>query len=313
MNYSVDCALEVGSYVQVHEEPDPSNTIDVNRTTGALERTSNLQGGYYFLSLDTGKVLNRRKWTLLPMTNDVINRVNALADKEDHDFIFWNRNGTPDDDSVLTGVDNGDNDSDSDYSDEESQEHEDNGILIQENNKNNEDSVNSDDADSEYESDDEIEVINNNNIANNEVVSINNDDDTVAELQNDLNDAIDEFEHLYDDNNENDSESEYETENEDNNSVHEHQNQDNNNNNVEVKTRSGRTIKKVGYLDYEPGFGSKKYASSNANIGIEHSDEELMGMIFSQMFLQYNLHEGLKKFGNVGRDAAIGELKQMHL
>ena len=38
-----------------------------------------------------------------------------------------------------------------------------------------------------------------------------------------------------------------------------------------------------------------------------------MGMTFSQMFLQHNLHEGLKKCGNVGHDTAIGELKQMHL
>ena len=37
-----------------------------------------------------------------------------------------------------------------------------------------------------------------------------------------------------------------------------------------------------------------------------------MGMIFSQMFLQHNLHEGLKKFGNVGHDAALGEIKPIH-
>ena len=78
-----------------------------------------------------------------------------------------------------------------------------------------------------------------------------------------------------------------------------------------MKTRSGRTVKK-GYLEYTPDFTNKKYESSNTNMGID-SDDELRGMVFSQMFLQHNLYEGLKKYGNVGRDAALGELNQMHL
>ena len=289
LDYNRDCKLEIGTYVQVHEEPAPTNTIDEFRTTGAiaLERTSNLQGGYYFLSLNTGRVLNRRKWTVLPMSNDVITRVNELADKEDHDFIFWDRHGNPNDDSSLTGVDDDDDDNDSDYNDENSQEELDNALLVEDNNNN--------EADGD-------EINNNNDLesveSNNEDEADKNDVDIVDELQQDFDDAVDEFEHLY----------EADEEDNDNNTVDEHQNQQ-----QQQKTRSGRTIKKKGYLDYEPDFSNRKYESSNANIGIEHSDDKLLGMVFSQMFLQHNLHEGLKKYGNIGHDAALGELTQLHL
>lgn len=47
-----------GEYVQTHKEHD--NTM-ASRTVGAIAMcpTGNLQGGFYFLSLDTGKIVNR--------------------------------------------------------------------------------------------------------------------------------------------------------------------------------------------------------------------------------------------------------------
>ena len=77
-DYNLHCQLQFGEYAQVHESHD--NTM-MTRTTGAiaLRPTGNVQGGYYFLSLSSGKRLNRYAWTALPMPGEVINRVHVLA------------------------------------------------------------------------------------------------------------------------------------------------------------------------------------------------------------------------------------------
>ena len=50
--------FEFGKYVQTHE---PHNNSMTPRTTGALalRTTGNAQGSYYFLSLITGRLINR--------------------------------------------------------------------------------------------------------------------------------------------------------------------------------------------------------------------------------------------------------------
>lgn len=45
----------------------------------AMHPTGNIQGGYYFISLDAGHQINRRDWTPLPMPNEVIQQVHCLA------------------------------------------------------------------------------------------------------------------------------------------------------------------------------------------------------------------------------------------
>ena len=66
MNYNRHCRLEFGEYVQTHEEHD--NSLNPH-TIGALalRPTGNVQGGYFFFSLTTGKVINRMHWTTIPM------------------------------------------------------------------------------------------------------------------------------------------------------------------------------------------------------------------------------------------------------
>ena len=49
-------------------------------TTGAIAlRPTYVQGGYFFYSLYTGRVLNRNHWTKLPVPTDVIERVHVLV------------------------------------------------------------------------------------------------------------------------------------------------------------------------------------------------------------------------------------------
>ncbi len=80
--------LEFGSYVQVFEDNDPSNTLRA-RSIGAiaLTPTGNAQGDYYFMSLASGDRISRHSWTPLPMTDTAIARVHALASHEKQPLI----------------------------------------------------------------------------------------------------------------------------------------------------------------------------------------------------------------------------------
>ena len=94
--------LEFGSYVQVFNDNEPTNTM-APRTTGAIALTSvaNSKGDYTFMNLDTGQKLVRHQWTVLPMPSSVINQVTQLAKKEgqpllkDKCLLFERRPGIP--------------------------------------------------------------------------------------------------------------------------------------------------------------------------------------------------------------------------
>ena len=107
-SYTTHCKLEFGDYVQTHEEHDNSMAT---RTIGAiaLRPTGNTQGGYFFFSLSTGRVLNRGRWTSLPMPNEVIDRVHVMARQEhgSNGLIFEDRDHIP----ILNPDDDGDDDS----------------------------------------------------------------------------------------------------------------------------------------------------------------------------------------------------------
>ena len=81
------------------------------RTIGAiaLRPTGNTQGRYFFFSLTTGRVLNRGRWTSLPMPNKVIDRVHRMARQEhgNNGLLFEDRNHHP----LVDPDDDGDDDS----------------------------------------------------------------------------------------------------------------------------------------------------------------------------------------------------------
>ena len=80
--------LEFGSYVQVFEDNDPTNTLRA-RSLGAiaLTPTGNAQGDYNFMSLATGQKISRHNWTALPMTDTAIARVEAIAFQENQPLL----------------------------------------------------------------------------------------------------------------------------------------------------------------------------------------------------------------------------------
>ena len=78
------CRVKFGSYCQALDEPSPLNSVVKPRTldTLALRPTGNRQGGFYFLHLTTWSIIERRKWTVIPMPEHIISLVNQRAIKE---------------------------------------------------------------------------------------------------------------------------------------------------------------------------------------------------------------------------------------
>lgn len=94
IDYHKHCHLENGGYVQTHKEHDNSMRP---RTTGAiaLRPMNNAQGGWHFMSLATGRKLQRYTWTELPMPKETMDRVHTLA-RRYHTFrspSFYSRDG----------------------------------------------------------------------------------------------------------------------------------------------------------------------------------------------------------------------------
>jgi hypothetical protein len=74
----------------VHEEDTPRNSQSP-RTKGAISLgpSGNLQGGYKFMALNTGKKITRQSWDVIPMPDTVVARVNALGTDQPEQLIFY--------------------------------------------------------------------------------------------------------------------------------------------------------------------------------------------------------------------------------
>ena len=95
VSFKAHCRAPFGAYVHAHEENNPSNKIDTARTSGciSLGPCGNLQGGYKFFSLVSGRMIIRCSFTEIPMPAEVIDRINMFTTKEKqgHELIFHNR------------------------------------------------------------------------------------------------------------------------------------------------------------------------------------------------------------------------------
>jgi hypothetical protein len=94
LEYKKHLCLQIGQYCQVHEEETPRNS-QVARTKGAISLgpSGNLQGGFKFMALDSGKKITRRNWDVIPMPDLVIARVNTLGKDQPEMFTFTDRHG----------------------------------------------------------------------------------------------------------------------------------------------------------------------------------------------------------------------------
>jgi len=113
LDYKKHLTLHVGQYCQVHEEETPRNS-QVARTKGAISLgpSGNLQGGYRFMALDTGKKITRRSWDVIPMPDLVIARVNELGRDQPELLTFTDRLGRVIGDNELATIPDDDADDD---------------------------------------------------------------------------------------------------------------------------------------------------------------------------------------------------------
>ena len=83
MDAKKHCRILPGSYCEVHDDPNPSNTTVIRNHEGiSLGPTRNIQGRLKFYYLNTGRVLKRRDFTKIPMPTAVIAKVNKIGKKE---------------------------------------------------------------------------------------------------------------------------------------------------------------------------------------------------------------------------------------
>jgi hypothetical protein len=106
-------SLQLRQFCQVHEEDNPRN-IHIARTKGAiyLGPSGNLQGGFKFIALNSGKKIVRRSWDVIPMPDLVIARVNALGSDHPQHMNFTDRHGRLIGNVEIPGVDDQEEDDD---------------------------------------------------------------------------------------------------------------------------------------------------------------------------------------------------------
>jgi hypothetical protein len=106
LDFKKHLSLQIGQYCQVHEEDTPRNS-QVAHTKGAISLgpSGNIQGGFKFMALNSGKKIVRRSWDVIPMPDVVINRVNELGKDQQSIMTFANRHGRLIGDMEIPGVD----------------------------------------------------------------------------------------------------------------------------------------------------------------------------------------------------------------
>jgi hypothetical protein len=94
LDYKKHLSLQIEQYCQVYEEDHHRNS-QLARTKGAISLgpSINLQGGFKFIALNTGKKIVRLSWDVIPMTDVVIARVNALGSDQPRQMTFTDRHG----------------------------------------------------------------------------------------------------------------------------------------------------------------------------------------------------------------------------
>ena len=84
-------AINFGDYAQVHRDNTPTNSNKAKTVGGiALHPSGNEQGGWMFISLASGKRIHGRTWDEIPISEDMIDRVHAIAKEEGQPLISDN-------------------------------------------------------------------------------------------------------------------------------------------------------------------------------------------------------------------------------
>ncbi|MHA7927606.1 MAG: reverse transcriptase domain-containing protein, partial [Marinobacter sp.] len=290
LNYHHHCRLEFGTYVQVHDEHDNSMA---SRTTGAiaLRPTGNAQGGYYFLSLTTGRRISRNHWTVLPLPNEVIDRVHVLARRFPAGLTFGDRynNPTP----FLDDSDEADEDDD-DYLPPPDPAHDDH-----------DDALPADAADDYAYAppppagvDDQVD----NGMEDDDANNNPNEEDQLVE-----NAGVDHGAQLGDGAQDDDDDESYATANQDDDVPFEYDTEEEGGmiDDVPVPTAAEQMDEKYG--ERTARWTDSLRPRKPRDFGHLHA------MVHNVMMTQYSMKKGLRKFGARGTSALTNELKQLHI
>jgi hypothetical protein len=107
LDYKKNLSLQLGQYCQVHEEDNPLNSQIVRTKIAiSLGPSGNLQGGFKFMALNSGKKIVRCSWDVIPMPDLVIDQVNALCRDQPQHMTFTDRHRRLIGDVEIPGVDN---------------------------------------------------------------------------------------------------------------------------------------------------------------------------------------------------------------
>ncbi len=86
--------LGFGVYCQIAKNVETQNSLAPRmRAAISLGNSGNLTGGQLFLTLETGAIVTRHQWVVLPMPLLVINHVNYFGWREPSILTFTNRHG----------------------------------------------------------------------------------------------------------------------------------------------------------------------------------------------------------------------------
>jgi hypothetical protein len=106
LEYKKHLSLQLGQYCRVHEEDNPRNS-QIARTKGAISLgpSGNLQGGFKFMALNSGKKIVHHSWDVIPMPDLVIDQVNILGCDQPQHMTFTDRHGRLIGNVEIPGVD----------------------------------------------------------------------------------------------------------------------------------------------------------------------------------------------------------------
>ena len=109
VDFKKHCKVPFGDYVQTHEDNVIKND-NKTRTVGAicLGPAMNMQGGYKFMSLATGRLLSRANnaFAHLPMPNHVVKRILDLGKNSPEGLVIADQHGIDDVESDMEEDDN---------------------------------------------------------------------------------------------------------------------------------------------------------------------------------------------------------------
>ena len=286
LDYDKHCKYAFGSYCQASQENVPTNTPNP-RTIGAiyLSALDNVQGGHRLLSLSTARVITRAHVNEVPITKDVIDRVKFLAKKDDikPDLKFKNRIGEiiPDyatDDDLIAGVNA-----------ENNEEHQDDEPQPQ------------DDDNNDQEEDDEFEI---QNQGDNLITGVHEAPEEPDEPEAQIEPA--------------EESAEEEGNNEDSNQD-QHQQQIRRSTRVRKPatylspTVKGQTHNDVSHILVQSSDKIIHYTEETAHVIARIITRINELSIDKESFLQvFGVEKGIKVFGEKGKQAAYGEIQQMH-